>query len=211
MIESVKFDSRDGLVCKIGSLLGWCLLAACLVPSLVHAQANLLANSDLTLGSGDSPQSWRTDSLTMPPGYVTFEWLKDQQPPELEIWNYEPWDSRWSQSLHLKPGWYHFTASVRTENVGELDTGANISIMETWFASRNVRGTSYWEPIGFYLKVTYETDVAFACRLGFYSSQNTGRAYFRNLSVTPVAAPGADDPSGTLVPSSRPSPTPKQP
>jgi hypothetical protein len=211
MIGYVKFDRRTRVASKIASLLGLSLLAACFLPSLVFAQQNLLLNLDLSAGSGDSPQYWEHDANTQPPGDVTFDWLKDQQPAELEVWNYQPHDSRWMQTLHLKPGWYHFTASVRTENVGEVNVGANISIMETWFMSRNVQGTSYWEPVGFYLQIPSETDVVFACRLGFYSSENTGRADFRNLSVTSVAAPGADDPSFKLEPWSRPSPTPAGP
>jgi hypothetical protein len=36
--------------------------------------------------------------------------------------------------MPLKPGWYPFTASVYTENVGEVDTGANNPSfkLETW-------------------------------------------------------------------------------
>src|SRR5579871_6437164 len=115
------------------------------LPYAARAQTNLLCNPDLTAGSGDSPQCWQHDPYTMPPGDVTFEWEKDRQPADLSIWNYQPADSRWEQTVHLKPGWYHFTASARTENVGELDTGANISIMESWILSRHVRGTGYWE------------------------------------------------------------------
>jgi hypothetical protein len=198
MIENAKFDRGAWATSKIVSLLGLALLAIFYAPALANAQTNLLCNPNLSAGSGDSPQCWQHDPYTLPPGDVTFDWLKDQQPAELEVWNYEPADSRWKQGLHLKPGWYHFTASVRGENVGELDTGANISIMESWILSRHVKGTGYWEPIGFYLQVPKETDVTLACRLGFYSSQNTGRAFFRNVSVTAVAAPAADDPSFKL-------------
>ncbi|HKD70202.1 MAG TPA: hypothetical protein VKB84_25420 [Candidatus Binataceae bacterium] len=198
MLDNAKFNRSPWAASKIVSMLGLGLFAVCFAPAVAAAQANLLCNPNLSGGSGDSPRCWQHDPYTLPPGDVTFDWLKDQQPAELEVWNYEPADSRWKQSLHLKPGWYHFTASVRVENVGEIDTGANISIMESWILSRHVKGTGYWEPIGFYLQVPKETDVELACRLGFYSSQNTGRAYFRNVSATAVTAPGADDPSFKL-------------
>jgi hypothetical protein len=204
MPDGIKINYCARLIPKAASILGLALLAASLSSTPVHAQANLLCNPGLTAGSGDTPQCWSHDSLTQPPGDVAFDWLQDQQPPELEVYNYEPHDSRWKQTLHLKPGWYHFTASVRTENVGELSVGANLSIMETWFESRDVRGTSYWETIGFYLKIPAETDVVLACRLGFYDSENTGRVFFRDLSATQVAAPGSDGPSFTLQPWSRP-------
>lgn len=174
------------------------------IVTAAYAQDNLLKNPDLSAGTGDAPQYWQHDEYTGAPGTVTFEWVNYQQPAELEVYNYEPYDSRWMQTLHLKPGWYHFSASVRTENVGVRDTGANLSIMETWIQSRNVTGTNYWEPIGFYMQVLQETDVKFACRIGFYSSENTGRAFFRDLSVIKVAAAGADDPSFKLESKDRP-------
>jgi hypothetical protein len=197
MIKDLKFGLAT-LASRIvaASVLG--LIAVAFVPALAHAQANLLQNLDLSAGTGDAPQYWQHDDYTGPPGGVTFEWVNDQQPAELEVYNYEPYDSRWKQTLHLKPGWYHFSASVRTENVGVSDTGANVSIMETWIQSRNLTGTNYWEPIGFYLQVPQETDVKFALRIGFYSSENTGRAFFRDPSVTKVDAAGADDPSFKL-------------
>jgi dolichyl-phosphate-mannose-protein mannosyltransferase len=197
MSRRIKFDGFQ-FAAKIAMACALFLVAACFVPSLVGAQTNLLLNADLTAGTGDAPQNWQHDPYTGQPGDVEFEWVNYTDPASLEVFNYQPRDSRWTQKLHLKPGWYHFTASVRTENVGEVDTGANISIMESWILSRHVHGTSYWEPVGFYLQVPKETDVTLACRLGFYSSQNTGRAYFRDLSVVKVAAPAADDPSFKL-------------
>lgn len=200
LAHSFKVRSRIVLT------LALCLVATAFVPSLVAAQSNLLLNADLTAGTGNTPQDWESGEYAAPqPSDVTFEWHNNTQPAELEIWNYQPADSRWSQKLHLKPGWYHFTGSVRTENVGELDTGANLSIMDTWFLSRHVKGTGYWESLGFYLLVPKDTDVIFACRLGFYSSVNTGRAWFRDLSVVKVAAPASDgDPSFKLDPTAQP-------
>jgi hypothetical protein len=198
MAEKIETGYGAGLISRFACLIGAGLIAACLLTSPAAAQTNLLCNSDLSAGSGDSPQCWTHDAYTQPPGDVTFDWLKDQQPAELEVWNYQPLDSRWKQTVHLKPGWYHFSAEVRTENVGEVNVGANLSLMETWIMSRNVQGSSYWEPVGFYLEVPKETNVVLALRLGFYSSENTGRVYFRNPGVTQVSTPGADAPSFKL-------------
>ncbi len=210
MNSDVKFGLA-ALASKIAAASVVCLIAAGFVPARAHAQSNLLLNPGLTAGSGDTPQYWQNESYRGQPPDVTFEWLKDQQPPELEVFNYQPLDSRWYQKVHLKPGWYHFSASVRTENIGVRDTGANLSIMESWILSRHLEGTNYWEPIGFYLQIPKETDVVLACRIGFYSSQNTGRAFFRDLSVTKVDAAGADDPSFKLVTWAKPAPAQKQP
>ena len=209
MTKDVKFNQFKILASKIVGAAVLCLMAVGLAPSIGAAQANLLLNPDLSAGSGDSPQSWQHDPYSGPPGDVSFEWLSYQQPAELEVFNYQLWDSRWTQKVHLKPGWYHFTASARTENVGELATGANVSIMESWILSRHVEGTSYWQTLGFYLQVPKETDVLFALRLGFYSSVNTGRVFFRNPSVIQVSAPGSDDPSYKLETWTKPLPAQK--
>jgi hypothetical protein len=194
MLEDIKMEVRARLIPKVASMLGLILATACLAPGVVRAQANLLCNPDLTAGSGSAPQCWEHDADTLPPGEVTFEWLQNEAPAELEVFNYQPRDSRWKQTVHLKPGWYHFTASVRTENVGSVGSGANLSIMESWIVSREVKDSGYWEPVGFYLQVPKETDVVMALRLGLYSGENTGRAFFRDPSVVEVSGPGADDP-----------------
>lgn len=201
MKKRVKLGNFVTSTSKILVVSAMCLMALAFAPSLVRAQTNLLLNADLTAGSGDSPQDWEHSDFAgeEQPGDVTFEWEQDTEPADLEIWNYQPADSRWTQTVHLKPGWYHFTASVRTENVGENDTGANISVMDSWFLSRHVKGSGIWEPIGFYMQVPVEGDVILACRLGFYSSPDTGRAWFRDLSLVKVDAPASDgDPSYKL-------------
>jgi hypothetical protein len=185
---------------KIAVASAMCLMATAFAPSLVRAQTNLLLNPGLTAGSGNSPLNWENSQFGgEQPGDVTFEWEQDVQPPDLEIWNYQPADARWTETVHLKPGWYHFTASVRTENVGEDGTGANISVLDSWFLSRQVKGSGFWETVGFYMQVPTEGDVILACRLGFYSSTDTGRAWFRDLSLIKVDAPASDgDPTFKL-------------
>jgi hypothetical protein len=198
MDKHIELEVYSSLACKIVRASVIFLALICFLPLPVSAQTNLLVNPNLAGSTANNPDHWQRDFFAASPDDVTFESTDDSQ-PELDVWNYQPADARWTQTLHLKPGWYHFTASVRTENVGEVDTGANISIMNTWFLSRHVRGSGYWEPIGFYLQVPAETDVEFACRLGFYSSGNTGRAHFRDLSVVNVTAPVNDgDPRYTL-------------
>src|SRR5216684_4770337 len=49
---------------------------------------------------------------------------------EVEISSLKPNDASWVQKLHLTPGWYHFTSSMRTEGVPTGNTGAYISILE---------------------------------------------------------------------------------
>lgn len=169
-------------------------------PVITQAQENFLLNSDLSQGSGNSPADWVAQSwLQGQPNSKyqgTFQWLSQQQPAELEVSNSAPDDGRWVQTLQLDPGLYHFTAEIKTDNVGKGAVGANISILEGWFLSQSITGTNDWQPVGFYLNVgPGGANVTFACRLGFYSNLNTGAAYCRNMSAAlATASPGNDEP-----------------
>ena len=174
------------------------------LPSRAAAQSNLLLNPDLTEGSGNSPANWQPQSFRSEkdPNYTApLDWFPNHSPAELMVQNPESDDARWVQALDLQPGWYHFTGEIRTESVGLNDIGANLSILEAWDGSHDVRGTQDWQPEGFYLQVGPDgAKVTFACRLGMYSNVNTGTAFFRNLSVTKVAGPTNGDPVFQYVP-----------
>ena len=111
---------------------------------------------------------------------------------ELEVSSAKPNDAYWSQTVHLAPGWYHFTASVRAEGIPQNSSGANISILEDGITSPHLRGTTDWQTVGFYLKVGDPgADVVLACRLGGFASLNTGKAFCRDLQAVKVEAPPA--------------------
>jgi len=166
------------------------------LPMAASAQSNLLLNPDLTQGVNGVPANWQPESWLagQSPSYKSpFAWLPQENPSELEVQNPAPDDARWVQTIHLDPGWYHFTAEVRTSGVGTAVSGANLSILQGWIGSRDVRGTSDWQPIGFFLQVVRPggADLTLAARLGNYGSLNTGAAFFRNLTATIVDGPTA--------------------
>ena len=152
----------------------------------------ILLNGDLSKGSGGQPDSWRTEAWINEPAAVTFTWNKPPAagPGELEIEAIKPDDARWMQSLSLKPGWYYFSAEIRTENVGKENIGATISIMEDGAMSPDIKGTTNWTRVGFYIRVGPKgADVEVALRIGGFASLNTGKAFYRNASAIPIAGP----------------------
>ncbi|HZO82939.1 MAG TPA: hypothetical protein VFB33_14675 [Candidatus Binataceae bacterium] len=152
---------------------------------------NLLANSDLTRGAGKSPDHWRTGGWKEAPTVTGYDWLHSTgSEPELVVTNFQPNDARWIQSLSLGPGWYYVSAEVRTEEVPSNATGATVSLDEDGINSTDLRGTTDWRRLGFYLRVgAHGADVDVALRLGNFGSLNSGRAFFRKPSVVRVAAP----------------------
>ena len=155
--------------------------------------ANLLVNSRFASGSGANPDHWRTEAWINAAATSSYGWTRAASGPgEVEVSNIRPNDARWVQPLVLGPGWYRISTEVRTENVGATAQGATVSLLEDGANSPDVRGTSGWRPIGLYVKVgSHGADIEIALRLGGFSSLNTGRAFFRNPSVTLVNAPPA--------------------
>jgi dolichyl-phosphate-mannose-protein mannosyltransferase len=176
------------------------LLALGYVPCLTSpacAAQNLLANPNLTKGAGNSPDDWQTQAWQEGSEFSTYQWTHEEgKGGELSVTNVKPNDARWAQSLDLTGGWYHFSAEVRAENVGKTETGASISIMEDGITSPDLKGTTDWQKVGFYLKIGSKgADLDLACRVGGFGSLNTGTVYCRNIRMERVAAPPPDAPS----------------
>jgi len=156
------------------------------------ADANLMLNGDLAKGSEQQPDDWRTEAWVNDPAAFAYTWIhpRNETPGQLEVNAIKPNDARWMQSLTLAAGWYHFSAEVRTENVGTKETGATISIMEDGAMSPDVRGTAGWQTVGFYLQIGASgADIEVALRVGGYGSLNTGKAFFRNVHAEKLASP----------------------
>lgn len=155
---------------------------------------NLLLNGDLTQGAGDVPDRWQAEGWKQGAEVSTYRWNHPAGGPgELAITNTHPNDARWVQKLKLGPGWHHLSASARTENVGQGNTGANLSLLEDGIISDDLHGTNDWRPLDFYLKIGQQgAEVDVACRLGGFASLNIGHAFFRQLRVAKVQSAPAD-------------------
>lgn len=183
----------DGAMGWIGATL---MIAVLMAASLAGAQPssnagkNLILNGNFATGSGNSPDNWRGEAWVNSPAAVEYHWIPpvDDQPAELEVENIEPNDARWMQSLALQAGWYYISAEVRAENVPSDKTGANISLLEDGVMSRDLRGTTDWQRVGFYLKIgQHGADVEVGLRVGGFSNLNRGTGFFRDASIERLA------------------------
>jgi hypothetical protein len=151
----------------------------------------ILFNGDLSKGTANSPADWQPRGWKHGSEYTIYTWHHEPgAPASLEISSIKPNDAYWEQTVHLEPGWYHFSASMRAEGVPDTAVGVNLSIVEDGIISRQLRGTTGWETLDFYLKAgAHGAEVPFACRLGGFANLNTGKAFCRDLQVTKVTAP----------------------
>ncbi len=179
-----------------GAVITLALLAVlCLAWGGCHRQTtdNLVLNGDLTKGTGSAPEHWTTGVWDA--GSVRFRWNHPEgNQAEVEISNDKPNDADWKQTIYLGPGWYHFTASLRAENVPQNSAGLYLA-SEGSIVSPALHGTTGWETVGLYLKIGLiglpGAEVTLGCRLGGSGGLITGTGFCRDFRVARVTAPPA--------------------
>ncbi|MGA2412559.1 MAG: hypothetical protein ABSG46_19515 [Candidatus Binataceae bacterium] len=180
-------------VARLLVLLGLVLAAA----SAPAAARNLLNNGDLSRGSGNSCDGWRSDAWILSPTTTEFTWIAPEagNPGQLEVNSLHDNDARWTQTLSLTGGWYRLSVWARSEDTLTFFTGANISVLEDGIVSADLRGTQDWRELYLYLNIPpHGADVEIALRLGGYMNLTRGKAFFRDARVERIDAPpaGAD-------------------
>ncbi len=115
----------------------------------------------------------------------------------LAIYSYDMNDARWMQYLDVKGNTvYRFSCEIMASGIPHDGRGANISILNTNVYSESVYETEgEWQEVSFYGKTQKEQDEITLClRLGGYSGDNTGNAWFRNIRVEKAKAPAGETP-----------------
>jgi hypothetical protein len=155
----------------------------------------LVRNPLLSRGKDGQPLDWKPEAYRMEPQVTTFGWnLGDDKIGVLEIDSKIPNDARYVQTVPVSPDtWYRVSGWGRSENVGSSSMGLYLSVMGTFHNSRDLRGTIDWTPLGFWVKTgSLETKLQLACRLGGYSSINTGKGWCTGISVVAAGSPKPD-------------------
>jgi len=178
-------------------LAGVALFGPLAAPPSARASVELVKNGLLAEGRDGKPDHWRYEAYTEGPAATQpTRNLDENGVGVLSLSSAQPNDARWVQSVPVSPStWYQVTGWVRAENVGAQTMGAYLSVMDTFHNSRDLRGTTGWMPVGFWIKTGgLETSLKIACRLGGYSSLNSGLAQCTGISVVAAGAPRAGDP-----------------
>ena len=102
----------------------------------------------------------------------------------LRIEHEEQNDSRYVFSVKMRKDCiYKLSCWIKTEDVGLEETGANISIAQGTFYFGDLKGTNDWQFVDGYIRALSDKDTNVFLRLGGYSSENSGIAYFDDFKI----------------------------
>ena len=157
---------------------------------------NLLKNADfLRIGNDGLPDGWYTDAYITESGYTSFGIAEGDplHPVSVTIQNIGENDARFAQTVEVEPdSLYCFSGYVRAEKV-KNGHGANLSVEGIYaFSDKCFDTDGEWEYIEYYGETGPEQHaVTVFARLGGYSGESTGKAWFANLSLIKVdSVPG---------------------
>jgi hypothetical protein len=98
-------------------------------------------------------------------------------------------DQKIIKLVTIEPGQaLKFQAEIRTRHVKGSSAGAFICIMDTYWDSQMVRGTSDWQSVQLIIvnDTSERREIPFCLRLGHYGALVSGEAWFRNVAVYPT-------------------------
>ena len=152
---------------------------------------NLLENGDFSLLDEENlPEFWYTDAYIQDTGYSVFQVAEDdkEHPHAVSIQNIGENDARFAQTVAVEPdSLYLLSGFIRAEGV-EDGHGANLSIEGVYAFSQQMYETDgQWQYVEYYGETGPEQDeITVFARLGGYSGESTGKAYFADISLTKV-------------------------
>lgn len=171
------------------------IAAAIIISSFVGFQpkgVNLIKNGGFDDVQDGLPAEWYAESYTSGADFSVVSGGYDGNSAKIVSNNYN--DARFVQKVSVNPNAiYRLSAWVKTEDV-QVKSGvdenkgcANVSVMEMFYISQTLSGDSEWTRIDFYGQTgAGQKSILVAMRLGFYSGDTMGTAYFDNVELVQV-------------------------
>lgn len=174
------------IVLIIGVVIGLRVFRRAEVPE----EGNRIRNGRFSEVNGSMPEDWEIGMWVTSPGTSFFEvvTLEDGTKAAL-IENAGSNDARFEQTVSVSPNtFYRFSAKVRAEGCGE-GLGANLSFLGTYGTSSDLHDTDgVFRDITLYVQTgSDQKEATAALRLGGYGSENTGKAWFTDVSLEAVS------------------------
>lgn len=162
---------------------------------LALAGENLLSNGGFeTLTASGEPENWYATAYRSQPGYSRLK-VSDANAHSgsysAMIENASVNDARYTCTVRVKPSsLYKLSAYVLVESMEDTGNGANLSIEGIYAFSDGVFDTAgEWKYIEWYGETgESQTELTFGVRVGGYSAESTGKAYFDDVCLEEVNA-----------------------
>ena len=168
-----------------------CLAFAC----CLSEDGNLIYNRDFEMEEGGIfPEGWYASGWNS--ANSLYDVVEEDEGRCLYIDSFENNDARWVQDVIVTPGEsYRVSCYVKAENCSDEGRGANISILNTSVYSESVYDTDgQWVLLELYGRAGKKQDlIAVALRIGGYSGDCTGKAWFRDVRVEKSDIPDGFD------------------
>lgn len=169
-----------------------CLLFLCLYPRQPAPPGEeLLTNGSFAdVTEGGMPSAWYTEAYTRSAGYTDFALVQEADGRHaLSIVNHLPNDARFAQEVAVEPdSLYCLSGWIRAQAEG--GRGANLSIADVYTFSTGVYDTQgQWQLVELYGRTGPDQHaLTVFARLGGYSGEAQGKAWFADLSLKKVTA-----------------------
>ena len=179
------------------AMLGWLMLLLLLVGSFSGALAqtgeNLITNGGFEVQSASGePEDWYAKAYRNQAGYsrmgVTDEKAHSGQ-YSIVIDNANSNDARYLYTAHVEPQtMYRLSGYVLVEHMQDIGNGANFGIEDIYSFSDCVFDTEGdWKYLEWYGETgPKQTELTFGVRVGGYSAESVGKAYFDDIVLEKV-------------------------
>ena len=164
---------------------------------LAYGETNLLVNGGFeAVGPDNKPESWQADFWKDTSSFSVSTKKVRSGKYSLEIKSNTENDARMVQTVMVKPNsYYRLSGWISTEEVVPFDkVGANLCVMlDNFYHSQPVNGSSNWTFVDYYFRThAKQTEVKIGARLGMWSNEVKGTAYFDDLSLVELDTPPAN-------------------
>lgn len=177
--------------------LACALFILILMPCGLAEETNLLANPGFEeIGSDGLPVGWYIDAYITQTGYTTYAVSNDAYEGEHSavVNNIGMNDARFAQKVEVKPSsLYKLSGWIKAEDIADSGRGANLSIEGVYVFSEGVYDADgQWHYVELYGETAEDQyEVTVFARVGGYSGESQGKAYFDGLSLVQVdSVPG---------------------
>ena len=148
---------------------------------------NLLVNGDFSSVQEGSPVGWYKDAWAGLTG-ADFEVVDTEEGKAAHIVNHILKDARFAQTVEVEPDTlYHLHGYIKAD--AESGWGANLSVEDVYLYSDNVYDSQgEWKEVSLYGRTGKEQhSVNVFVRLGGYSGEAVGEAYYRDITLSKVS------------------------